>query len=93
MSRCQTVVPVTEASQVGEARRRAARLADLAGLNDTDRGRVAIVVTELARDPRDPYEAKRTHPLRERCRYAYRGGLSRAVRAEQPTYSPGCTGG
>jgi hypothetical protein len=44
-----------------------------------------IVVTELARDPRDPYEAKRTHPLRERCRYAYRGGLSRAVRAEQPT--------
>jgi len=48
MSRCQTVVPVTEASQVGEARRRAARLADLAGLNDTDRGRVAIVVTELA---------------------------------------------
>jgi anti-sigma regulatory factor (Ser/Thr protein kinase) len=48
MSRCQTVVRVTEASQVGEARRSAARLAELAGLGETDRGRVAIVVTELA---------------------------------------------
>jgi anti-sigma regulatory factor (Ser/Thr protein kinase) len=48
MPRCQTVVRVTEASQVGEARRVAARLAELAGLGETDCGKVAIVVTELA---------------------------------------------
>jgi anti-sigma regulatory factor (Ser/Thr protein kinase) len=48
MSRCQTVVRVSETTQVGEARRGAARLAELAGLGETDRGKVAIVVTELA---------------------------------------------
>ena len=48
MSRCQTVVPVAEASQVGEARRTAVQAAERAGLGETDRGRVAIVVTELA---------------------------------------------
>ena len=48
MFRCQTVVPVTENSQVGEARRAAAQAAERAGLGETDRGRVAIVVTELA---------------------------------------------
>jgi anti-sigma regulatory factor (Ser/Thr protein kinase) len=32
---------------VGEARRIAARLAELAGLGETDRGKVAIIVTEL----------------------------------------------
>lgn len=45
---CQTRVRVNESSQVGEARRHAARLAELAGLGETDRGKLAIVVTELA---------------------------------------------
>ena len=48
MSRCQTVVPVTESSQVGEARRAAVQLAERAGLGEADRGKVAIVATELA---------------------------------------------
>jgi anti-sigma regulatory factor (Ser/Thr protein kinase) len=48
MSRTQTVVPVTETTQVGEARRQAVRIAEAAGLGDTERGRLAIVVTELA---------------------------------------------
>jgi anti-sigma regulatory factor (Ser/Thr protein kinase) len=48
MSRTQTVVRVDESSQVGEARRSAARLAEVAGLDETGRGKVAIVVTELA---------------------------------------------
>jgi anti-sigma regulatory factor (Ser/Thr protein kinase) len=48
MSRWQRVVAVGEASQVGEARRAAAQIAESAGLGDTDRGRVAIIVTELA---------------------------------------------
>ena len=48
MSLIQTVVQVTESSQVGEARRAAAQVAERAGLGETDRGRVAIIVTELA---------------------------------------------
>ena len=48
MYRIQTRVVVVEPSQVGEARRAAARLAELAGLGETDRGKLAIVVTELA---------------------------------------------
>ncbi|WP_020473032.1 ATP-binding SpoIIE family protein phosphatase [Zavarzinella formosa] len=44
----QTVVHVTEASQVGEARRTAVRMAEAAGLGETARGNVAIIVTELA---------------------------------------------
>jgi anti-sigma regulatory factor (Ser/Thr protein kinase) len=47
MALCQTVVPVTESSQVGEARRIAARLASQAGMGEADVGKVAIVVTEL----------------------------------------------
>jgi anti-sigma regulatory factor (Ser/Thr protein kinase) len=42
------VVPVEEASQVGEARRAATLAADRAGLDETGRGRVALVATELA---------------------------------------------
>src|SRR4051812_3936962 len=45
---CHVVIPVADVSQVGEARRTAARLAGVAGLNETDAGRVAIVATELA---------------------------------------------
>jgi len=41
-------VPVTEISQVAEARRRAAIMADGLGYDETATGRVAIVVTELA---------------------------------------------
>jgi anti-sigma regulatory factor (Ser/Thr protein kinase) len=48
MDRSQTRIRVTETTQVGEARRTASQLAERAGLGETDRGRVAIVVTELA---------------------------------------------
>jgi anti-sigma regulatory factor (Ser/Thr protein kinase) len=41
-------VPVTEASQVAEARRRAVALAQGLGFDETTAGRVAIVATELA---------------------------------------------
>lgn len=43
-------IPVVEASQAGEARRVAARIAAEIGFGDVDSGRVAIVVTELARN-------------------------------------------
>ena len=43
----QTVVPVAEVSQVGQARRVASGLAEQAGLGETERGKVAIVATEL----------------------------------------------
>jgi anti-sigma regulatory factor (Ser/Thr protein kinase) len=43
-----TVVPVVEASQVGEARRAAARASAAAGLGEAAAGKVAIVTTELA---------------------------------------------
>lgn len=42
------VVTVGENSQVGEARRVATAFADEVGMNETDRGRVALVVTEAA---------------------------------------------
>ena len=41
-------IPVTEVSQVGQARRAATRLADEAGLPEVKRGEVAIIATELA---------------------------------------------
>ena len=41
-------VPVLEASQVAEARRRATGVARTLGFDDTSGGRVAIVATELA---------------------------------------------
>ncbi|MED5619936.1 ATP-binding protein [Ideonella sp. BN130291] len=40
-------IPVREPSQVGEARRAAARLAAEVALNEVDAGRLALVVTEL----------------------------------------------
>lgn len=43
-------IPVVEASQAGEARRVAMRVATEIGFDETDAGRVAIVVTELARN-------------------------------------------
>lgn len=45
---CQAVVAVTEISQVGEARREANRIAAIAGLDEADRGRAAIIASELA---------------------------------------------
>lgn len=44
----QTIVAVTEASQVGEARRTATKMAQSAGLPDLRCAEVAIVATELA---------------------------------------------
>ena len=41
-------VPVSEPSQIGEARRAAVRMAQNAALNETECGAVGIVVTELA---------------------------------------------
>ncbi|MBE9096530.1 ATP-binding SpoIIE family protein phosphatase [Tychonema sp. LEGE 07203] len=43
-------LPVTEESQVGEARRIAVALAAEVGFNETDRGKVAIVTTEAAKN-------------------------------------------
>jgi anti-sigma regulatory factor (Ser/Thr protein kinase) len=49
MSSCQIVIRVAEASQVGEARRAAARMAEeRSALADTERGQLAIVITELS---------------------------------------------
>lgn len=44
----QYCVPVTHPSRVGEVRRLAVRLAEVAGLNESQRGAVAIAATELA---------------------------------------------
>ena len=44
----QAIIPVHESSQVGEARRQAVRLAERVGMNEGDRGKVAIIATELA---------------------------------------------
>ena len=41
-------IAVTETSQVAEARRRAAEIAEAGGFNETDAGRVALVATEMA---------------------------------------------
>jgi anti-sigma regulatory factor (Ser/Thr protein kinase) len=41
-------VPVREQSQIGDARRQATKIADEHGLDETCRGRIALVVTELA---------------------------------------------
>lgn len=43
-------LPVTEESQVGEARRIAVALAAEVGFNETDRGKVAIAITEAAKN-------------------------------------------
>jgi anti-sigma regulatory factor (Ser/Thr protein kinase) len=44
----QTVVDVTDLSVAGEARRAAVHCAESLGMDETDRGRIAIGVTELA---------------------------------------------
>lgn len=41
------LMPINEASAVGEARRRAARLAEYAGFDETTVGQISIVATEL----------------------------------------------
>ena len=43
-----TCVPVVEESQIGASRRRAAALTDALGLDETERGRVGVIVTEAA---------------------------------------------
>ena len=43
-------IPVTEESQVGEARRIAVAMAAEVGFNETDRAKVAIVITEAAKN-------------------------------------------
>ncbi|WP_254509235.1 ATP-binding SpoIIE family protein phosphatase [Anatilimnocola floriformis] len=45
---CHAVFPVIEITQVGEARRQAARLAEAAGLNESLIGKISVVVSELA---------------------------------------------
>ncbi len=44
----QFAMDIVDQSHAGEARRAAAELAEFAGLNDTDRGKIAIAVTEMA---------------------------------------------
>jgi len=44
------VVPISESSQAGEARRMALALATRLGFNETERGKVGIVVTEVAKN-------------------------------------------
>ena len=44
----QYVVPLSDSSRIGEARRIATRAAQRAGLDDSDAGRAAIVASELA---------------------------------------------
>jgi anti-sigma regulatory factor (Ser/Thr protein kinase) len=43
----QTLIHVTESSKVAEARRRAREIAQRAGLDETDVGKIALLVTEL----------------------------------------------
>jgi anti-sigma regulatory factor (Ser/Thr protein kinase) len=45
---CQVILPISDASLAGEARRVAVRLAEEIGMDETDRGAVAITVTEMA---------------------------------------------
>lgn len=45
-----TALSVTEESQVGEVRRLAVSLAAQLGFNETDRGKIAIVATEAAKN-------------------------------------------
>ena len=47
LNRAQSVYPIAEPADVGEARRGATALAGAMGFGETDRGRVALVVTEL----------------------------------------------
>ena len=44
----QSSIAVSERSQVGEARREGQRLAELAGFSETDAGRAAVIIAELA---------------------------------------------
>lgn len=44
----QVAIPVTDSSQIGDARRSAVRTAELAGFSATDAGKVAIIATEMA---------------------------------------------
>jgi anti-sigma regulatory factor (Ser/Thr protein kinase) len=47
-SACQVLLQISEASLAGEARRVAVRLAEAIGMEESDRGAVAIAVTEIA---------------------------------------------
>ncbi len=48
MTVCQYSVAISDRSQVGESRRAATRAAGHAGLTESDRGKIAIIATELA---------------------------------------------
>lgn len=48
MTYCHAVFPVIEITQVGEARRQAARIAEASGLDEATAGNASIVVSELA---------------------------------------------
>jgi anti-sigma regulatory factor (Ser/Thr protein kinase) len=48
MQVCQLHVPVTEISQVGDARRQTQRIAEEAGFSENDCGRASIIASELA---------------------------------------------
>ncbi|MBW4443018.1 MAG: SpoIIE family protein phosphatase [Plectolyngbya sp. WJT66-NPBG17] len=50
MTRKPIALPITEDSQVGEARRLAVTLSIELGFDETDRGRVALIVTEATRN-------------------------------------------
>lgn len=45
---CQASTTITDISRVGEARREASRLANYAGLDESDCGKASIIATELA---------------------------------------------
>jgi anti-sigma regulatory factor (Ser/Thr protein kinase) len=42
------MIPITDGSQIGEARRQAARIADQAGFSESDQGTTAVITSELA---------------------------------------------
>jgi len=45
---CSTLVPISDVTQIGEARRQVHRIADDVGFSEADQGKAAIVVSELA---------------------------------------------
>jgi anti-sigma regulatory factor (Ser/Thr protein kinase) len=48
MFACQMIIPVSDPSQIGAARRQVNRIAEQASFDETERGKAAIIVTELA---------------------------------------------
>lgn len=94
-------LPVVEESQVGAARRRAAALADRLGMDETERGKIGVIVTEaatnLVRHARDgvlvmqPIRGPRTGI--EIIAMDKGPGMRDPARCLQDGYSTGGTGG